>query len=432
MASKPFVTVALTALLLVQCPGPGDSAWAQTPASGCLRDGLLSPDVLLCDDFENPEILPVWDIGSNGASWPNADFVVCGDGLGYGDRCAAWSNRLIFDTFWGFWGYDAWRSFTPQNEFYVRWYQYISDPYTWGTLEDKSVMLHSPPDASITAYVATNRNEWPAVPDSGPGMPFVANYQDLDWPETGGQYTKVNRFQNQGNDITLQPGRWYLFEWYVKLNTPGASDGVTRLWVDDASAPVSTQTLRLEYDDMRWRRSGDAGKQFGFLRLTVYHQRCDSDPNSCPPNGPAILDQWQRWDHVVVSRHPVGPLPLAPVCGAAYPILRPAWPPNRKFVVVTIGGVTDPRQQPLTITIASVTRDDPAGQRRARHHAHHDDDSDHEPVIRGDTVFVPVEHKGNDAGPEYRVDFSARNTDGLECTGSVRIPTFFRTPHPHK
>jgi hypothetical protein len=55
-----------------------------------------------------------------------------------------------------------------------------------------------------------------------------------------------------------------------------------------------------------------------------------------------------------------------------------------------------------------------------------------EPVIRGDTVLVPVEHKENDAGPEYRVDFTARNTDGLECNGSVRVPTFFRTPHAHR
>src|SRR5205814_1317499 len=179
---------------------------------------------------------------------------------------AAWSNSLVFDRAWGFWGYDARRPFPPQHEFYVRWYQYISSPYTWGTLEDKSVLLHDSAN-TITGYVATSRNHLPVVKDSGPGMPFVANYQDVDTSETGGRYTLVNRFQNQDSDITLQPGKWYLFEWYIKLNTPGMPDGATRLWVDDATQRIDEQTLRLEYTNMRWLKYSDVGKQFGVLRL---------------------------------------------------------------------------------------------------------------------------------------------------------------------
>jgi len=139
-------------------------------------------------------------------------------------------------------------------------------------------------------------------------MPFVANYQDVDWAETGGQSTRVNRFQNQGKNITLQPGTWYLFEWYVKLNTPGKSDGVTRLWIDDATRQVPAQTLRMEYADMRWLKYSDFDKQFGLLRLTVYHQRCDLVPNTCPPNGPGMLNQSHRWDEIVISKWPIGPL----------------------------------------------------------------------------------------------------------------------------
>ena len=201
--------------------------------------------------------------------------------------------------------------FTPQSEFYVRWYQYVSDPYTWGTLEDKTVILHDRAN-TISAYVATSRNHLPAVRETGPGVPFLSSYQDLDWSETGGQYTKVNRFQNQARNITLQPGRWYLFEWYIKLNTPGVSDGITKLWIDDASAPIGTQTLRLHYTDMRWLRDRDAGSQFDVLRLTVYHQRCDGVPNTCPPRGPAILNQSHRWDRIVISRAQIGPLGSIP------------------------------------------------------------------------------------------------------------------------
>jgi hypothetical protein len=59
---------------------------------------------------------------------------------------------------------------------------------------------------------------------------------------------------------------------------------------------------------MRWLKYGDIDKQFGVLRLTVYDQRCDGVPYTCPPDGPAILDQSQRWDNIVVSKTPIGPI----------------------------------------------------------------------------------------------------------------------------
>jgi hypothetical protein len=439
MVYKRRVKLALTGLLLAATLESRSAPVVDAVERECRRASAGS-DVLLWDDFEEQTPGQRWDVGSNRDSWPSTDFVLCADGFGFGDRCAAWSNRLIFDTYWGFWGYDAWRAFPARNEFYVRWYQFISDPYAWGTLEDKAVMLHNPPDASITAYVATSRNQWPESPDSGPGMPFIANYQDLDWDETGGQYTSVNRFQNQHNNLTLQPGRWYLFEWYVKLNRPGVSNGVTRLWIDDASQPIPRQTLRLEYGDMRWRRSHEAGKRFGFVRLTVYNQRCDGNPNTCPPNGPAILDQSQRWDHLVISRRPVGPVRLPPVCTGAYPVARPIWLRKRRLVAVTIEGVIDPLQQPVTLTIERVrtTRDEASSSRepddegRKRwSHGDRDDDDDTvaDVVIRGDTVFLPAENKRHRHERNYTIDFVARNLDGLECASSVR----FRVPlsHPH-
>jgi hypothetical protein len=274
--------------------------------SGCPGEG--SSDLLLCEDFEDGNFQARWDIGGHNGIWPLSQFVLCNnDDFGFQDRCAAWSNHLVFDREWGFYGYDARRAFAPQPQLYVRWYQYVSQPYTWGTLEDKSVLLHDRAN-TITAYVGTSRDHRPVEANSGPGRPFVANYQDVDWPETGNRYTRVNRFQNQGQNVTIEPGKWYLFEWYIALNTPGKSDGETKLWVDDATQPITTQTLRMHYSDMRWLRSTDAGDGFGVLRLTVYHQRCDGVPATCPPRGPAVLAQSQRWDRIVVSRAPVGPV----------------------------------------------------------------------------------------------------------------------------
>jgi len=287
------------------CMAPGEAPPGESFCPGGIHP---SPDVILCEGFEDAAVQRRWDIGGHHGTWPASDFALCTDDhFGFRDRCAAWSNWLSFDREWGFYGYDARRMFHPAPAFYVRWYQYISDPFVWGTLEDKSVMLHDVAK-TIVAYVGTARNQLPVEPDSGPGKPFVANYQDVDVRETGWRYTRVNRFQNLGRTITLQPGRWYLFEWYVKLNTPGEPDGETRLWIDDASAPISSQTLRMEYTDMRWLKRSDAGKTFGLLRLTVYHQRCDIGANTCPPNGPSIIQQSQRWDQIVISKARIGPL----------------------------------------------------------------------------------------------------------------------------
>ena len=275
---------------------------SRTPRGGsaCDESRARAADVLMCDDFEAPAVEERWDIGGHQGLWPIAEFVKCAPNFGYRDRCAAWSNKLSCDREWGFYGYDAKARFDAAPEFYVRWYQFVSESYNWGTLEDKSVMLHDT-DSQIAAYVATSRNQRPAVSDSGPGMPFVANYQEPD--------AKVNRFQNQKRNVTLTPGRWYYFEWFVKLNSPGQANGVTRLWIDDATKPVTAPTLRLEYGDMQWLRKQDAKRAFRVIRLTVYHQRCDRTPNTCPPNGPWILNQSQRWDRLVVSRTPVGPVP---------------------------------------------------------------------------------------------------------------------------
>jgi hypothetical protein len=281
---------------------------SRTPHGGsACAEAHARANVLMCDDFEATGFEDRWSINGHQGLWRIDQFVKCADNFGFRDRCAAWSNKLSFDREWGFYGYDAKARFETAPEFYVRWYQFVSDPYVWGSLEDKFVMLH---DTSyrMTAYVAASRSHRSADKDSGPGMPFVANNQDLDSTETNKQYTKVNRFQNQKRNITLTPGRWYYFEWYVKLNTPGESNGVTRLWIDDASKPVTTPTLRLEHDDMRWLRQQDADRPFSVVRLTVYHQRCDGAPNTCPPNGPWILNQSLRWDRLVVSRTAVGPI----------------------------------------------------------------------------------------------------------------------------
>ena len=272
------------------------------PEPICPGGSSPDPNVLWCDNFEAGDYLTKWDIGSNRSTWPASEFVKCAS-FGFNGGCAAWTNYLLFDNAWGYYGYNASDYFPPQSEFYIRFYQYVSNPYTFGSLEDKSVILHDV-SRSLALYIATNRSGGGCDGTAGTvGQPAFINYQDRDWPDLGGVCTKVNRFQNQGNDITLQPGKWYLFEAYVKFNTIGANDGIVKLWIDDASGPITTQTLRLYYTDMRFLRTGDAGKQASELQLTVYDQRCDNGA-ACA----AQLNQSHKWDQIVISKAPIGPI----------------------------------------------------------------------------------------------------------------------------
>jgi hypothetical protein len=58
---------------------------------------------------------------------------------------------------------------------------------------------------------------------------------------------------------TLVPGHWYFIEMHVKLNTPGVSDGVFEMWMDDCGTNglgcKGTPTLRMRYNNVLYRNN---------------------------------------------------------------------------------------------------------------------------------------------------------------------------------
>ena len=52
----------------------------------------------------------------------------------------------------------------------------------------------------------------------------------------------------------------------------------------------------------------------------------------------------------------------SPDVSEAYPSEECLWPPNQKFVDITIEGVTDPDGDEVTITITKITRDEPTAE----------------------------------------------------------------------
>jgi len=94
----------------------------------------------------------------------------------------------------------------------------------------------------------------------------------------------------------------------------------------------------------------------------------------------------------------------------AHPSVEYLWSPDHKFVNVTIEGVTDPDGDEITITILSITSDEPTAP--------------HEPDAYGvgtDTASLRAERLGNGNGRVYLLTFVASDGKGGETIGTVRV-----------
>jgi Big-like domain-containing protein len=99
-----------------------------------------------------------------------------------------------------------------------------------------------------------------------------------------------------------------------------------------------------------------------------------------------------------------------PDCSHAAPSVTTLWPPNGRFVPVTVLGVTDPDGDPVAITVTSIRQDEPTGSNA--------------PDGKGvgtSTAQVRAERLGSGDGRVYRIGFTADDGDGGACSGTVRV-----------
>lgn len=116
------------------------------------------------------------------------------------------------------------------------------------------------------------------------------------------------------------------------------------------------------------------------------------------------------------TKSPTKPPNRPPVCTAVTASPAELWPPNHKFVVVTLAGATDPDGDKTTLTITGVTQDEALNGLG---------DGDTAPDAatvagRGDQVQLRAERSGTGDGRVYRISFSV--SDGKDkCTGTVYV-----------
>jgi hypothetical protein len=103
-----------------------------------------------------------------------------------------------------------------------------------------------------------------------------------------------------------------------------------------------------------------------------------------------------------------------PACGLAQASPNLLWPPNHKLVPVAIAGVADPNNDQVTLTITGVTQDEPVN-------GVEDGDTSPDAVPQGETVLLRAERTGTDNGRVYEVTFTATDSQGGQCMGSVTV-----------
>jgi len=104
-----------------------------------------------------------------------------------------------------------------------------------------------------------------------------------------------------------------------------------------------------------------------------------------------------------------------PDCSGAAASAGVIWPPNHTMVSETIVGVTDPFNLPLAIVVTGIMQDESVAAIGSGN------TSPDGSGIGTSTAQIRAERAGPGTGRIYFISFSATNTTGAECTGSVSV-----------
>ena len=114
---------------------------------------------------------------------------------------------------------------------------------------------------------------------------------------------------------------------------------------------------------------------------------------------------------------PVNPPPSetsAPDCSGAAASSGVIWPPNHSMVPIQIVGVSDPNGLSFSIVVTGIQQDEAVDATGSGNTA--PDGSG----IGTDTAYVRAERAGPGTGRLYFISFTATNSIGLQCTGTVQ------------
>lgn len=103
-----------------------------------------------------------------------------------------------------------------------------------------------------------------------------------------------------------------------------------------------------------------------------------------------------------------------PSCGLARASATLLWPPSHRLISVGIAGVADTEDPDVTIAVTAVTQDEPVNGLG-------DGDTSPDAVLQGPSALVRAERSGLGTGRVYTLTFTASDSNGAACTGSVTV-----------
>ncbi|MCB9566368.1 MAG: hypothetical protein H6710_03985 [Myxococcales bacterium] len=194
------------------------------------------------------------------------------------------------------------------------------------------------------------------------------------------------------HDSTKSGTEWGKVSWNAKI----VGDGFIKVWAASSNDGVNFGAAEAAQNGV------DLGVANGrFLKVTTAFQR------SAGGVSPILYDLT-----VQVANEP-------PDCSKAAPSVAEIWPPNHKFVPVTVNGVTDPEGGNVTIKVTSIKQDEPV-----------DTTGDGKFVPDGKgvgtaTAEVRAERVGTPSVPGngrvYHIGFTATDPGGGSCSGVVKV-----------
>lgn len=222
---------------------------------------------------------------------------------------------------------------------------------------------------------------------------------------SGGHYTYSDMTGIVSRTITSKTGTWTVDHDSGTSGTPWG----TVSWTSDEPAGTSVAVkVRSSDDKISW--SG-------------WENASNGIPLSFTPNGRYL----QVESTLKITLGDVSPIlyDLTVKCANQPPDVSNAylsqtciWPPNHKFVDITIGGVIDPDGDPVTITVTKITSDEPTKSICGAGGTKHAPDAD---GVGTSVAKLRAERTGTGNGRVYMINFVASDGKGGETTGSVKV-----------
>ena len=110
-----------------------------------------------------------------------------------------------------------------------------------------------------------------------------------------------------------------------------------------------------------------------------------------------------------------------PICTSAQPTVSSLWAPDQTMVPVSLVGITDPNNDPITITYPTVTQDEPIKGLFKK-------DLSPDAAVSGQQILLRAERWDKGDGRVYEVHFTATDTKDGSCSGTYKV----RVPHSKK